>query len=51
MELQTYTPVDPKFVFEKIEFKVFHFIHYDFIRQGPGLNKDQTSMLKGLVIN
>ena len=26
MKLKTYTPVGPKFVFEKIKFKVFHCI-------------------------
>ena len=44
MEIKTYTPVDPKFVFEKIKFKVVHCIQHDFIRQHPGLSKDQTSM-------
>ena len=40
MELKTYTPVGLKFVFEKIKFKVLHYIQYDFIRQRPGLSKD-----------
>ena len=51
MELKMYTPVNPKFVFEKIKFKVLHYIQRDFIRQRPGLGIDQTSMLKSLVIN
>ena len=51
MELKTYTLVGLKFVFEKIKFKVFHYIRHDFIRQHPGLSKDQISMLKSLVIN
>ena len=51
MELRTYTPVGPKFVFEKIKFKVLHYIQHDFIRQRLGLSKDQTSMFKGFVIN
>ena len=51
MELKTYTPVDPKFVFEKIKFKILHYTQHDLIRQRPGLSKDQTSMFKSLVIN
>ena len=51
MELKTYTPVSLKFVFEKIKFKVLHYIQYDFICQRPGLSKDQISMFKSLVIN
>ena len=50
MELKTYTPVDPKSVLEKIKFKVLHYIQHDFIRQRLGLSKDQTIMLKGLLI-
>ena len=33
MELETYTPVRLKFVFEKIKFKALHFIQHDFIRE------------------
>ena len=51
MELKTHTQVSLKFVFEKIEFKVLHYIQYDFIHQSPGLSKDQISMFKSLVIN
>ena len=51
MELKTYTPVGPKFVFEKIKFKVLHYIQHDFIRRRLGLSKDQTSMFKSFVIN
>ena len=52
MELKMYTPVGPKFNFEKIRFKVLHYIQrHDFIRQRPGLSKNQTSMLKSLFIN
>ena len=51
MELKTYTPVGPKFVFEKIKFKVLHYIQHDFICQRLGLSKDQTSMFKSFVIN
>ena len=51
MKLKTYTPVRPKFVFEKIKFKVLHYIQHDFIRQRLGLSKDQASMFKYLVIN
>ena len=51
MELKTYTPVRLKFVFEKIKSKVLHYIQHDFIRQRPGLSKDQISMFKILVIN
>ena len=51
MELKTYTPVGLKFVFEKIKFKVLHYIQHDFIRQRPGLSEDQISIFKSLVIN
>ena len=51
MELKTYTPVDPKFVFKKIKFKVLHYIQHDFIRQRLGFNKDQASMFKTFAIN
>ena len=51
VELKTYTPVGPKIVFEKIKFKVLHYIQNDFIWQRPGLSKDQSSMFKSFVIN
>ena len=51
MGLKTYTLVGLKFVFEKVKLKVLHYIQHDFIRQRPGLSKEQTSMFKGLVIN
>ena len=51
MELKTYTPIGLKLAFEKIKFKVLHYIQHDFIRQRPGLSKDQISMFKSLVIN
>ena len=51
MELKTYTSVGPKFVFEKIKFKALHYIQQHFIRQSLGLNKDQTSVFKSLIIN
>ena len=51
MELKTYTPVGPKFVFKKIKFKVLHYIQHDFICQRLGLSNDQTSMLKSFGIN
>ena len=51
MELKTYTPVGPKFVSEKIKFKVLHYIQHDFIFQHPGLSKDPISMFKNRVIN
>ena len=51
MELKMHTQVGPKFVFEKIKFKVLHYIQHDLICQGPGLSKDQISMFKSLVIN
>ena len=44
MELKTYTPVSLKFVLEKIKFKVLHYIQHDFIRERPGLSKDQTGV-------
>ena len=51
MELKMYTPVDPKFGFEKMKFKVLHYIQHDFICQCQGLSKDQISMFKSPVIN
>ena len=51
MEVKTYTPVGPKFVSEKIKFKVLHYIQHDFIRQRLGLSKDQASKFKSFVIN
>ena len=51
IELKTYTPVSLKFVFEKIKFKVMHYIQSDFICQHSGLSKDQISKFKSLVIN
>ena len=51
MELKTYTTVSPKFAFEKIKFKVLHYIQHDFIRQCLGLSKDQTSLFKSFVTN
>ena len=51
MKLKTYTPVGPKFVFEKIKFKVLHCIQHDLICQRPGLSKDQISMFKSFVNN
>ena len=49
MELKTYYPIGQKFVFERIEFEVVHYIQYDFIRQRPGLSKDQTSIFKNFL--
>ena len=40
MELKTYTPFSLKFVFEKIKFKVLHYIQHDFISQRLGFSKD-----------
>ena len=51
MVLTTYTPVSLKFAFEKIKFKVLHYIQHNFICQYPGLSKDQISMFKSHVIN
>ena len=58
MELKTYTPVDLKFVFEKIKtlsfdyIKVLHYIFaFDFICRRPGLSKDQISISKSIFIN
>ena len=51
MELKTYTAVSPKFVFQKIKFKVLHYIQHDFIHQRLGFSKDQASMIKCFVIN
>ena len=51
MELKMYTPVGLKFVFEKIKFKVLHYIEHDFVRHCPGLNKDQITMFKSLAMN
>ena len=46
MELKTYTPASPKFIFEKIKFKVLHYIQHNFIRQHPGFSKKQASSSK-----
>ena len=51
MELKMYTPVGPKLVFEKIKFKVLHYIPHDLICQCLGHSKVQISMFKTLVIN
>ena len=51
MELKTYTSVSSKFVFEKIKFKVLHYVQHDFICQCLEFSKDQASMLKSLFIN
>ena len=51
MELKTYTPVGPKFVFQKIKFNVLHYIQHDFIRRRAGRSKDQASTFKNLVMN
>ena len=51
IELKTHACVDLKLDYEKNKFKVLLYIKHDFIRQRPGLNKDQTSMFKILVIN
>ena len=51
MELKTCIPVSPKFVLEKIKFKISHYIQHDFICLHPGLSKDQISMFKSLVSN
>ena len=36
MELETYTPLGPKFVFEKIKFKFWQHIQHDFIANAQG---------------
>ena len=41
MECKMYTSVGLKFLFEKIKSKVLHYVQHDFIRQRPGLSKDQ----------
>ena len=51
MELKTYMPVSSKFVFEKIKFKLLHYIQLNFIRQRLELSKDQASIFKSFVIN
>ena len=51
MELETYTAVDPKFVFKNIKFKVLHYLQHDFICQRPMLSKDQISMFQNPAIN
>ena len=50
MELKMYIPVGLKLVFQKIKFKVLHYIEHDFIRQRPGPSKDQI-MFKSLFID
>ena len=51
MEVKTYTPVRQKSVFEKIRFKVWHYIKPDFIHYRPRFKKDQASMFISLVTN
>ena len=51
IEPKTYNPICPKFVLEKIKFKVFYYIQHDFIHQRLGLSKDQASLFKCFVIN
>ena len=51
MELKRYNPVSPKFVFEKMKFKVLHYIQHDFLRQRLGLSKYQATIFKIFVIN
>ena len=51
MEFKPYTSVGLKFVFERIKLKILNYTQHDFIRQRPGLSKDQISMFKSLVIN
>ena len=51
MELKTYNLIGPKFVFDKIKFKVLHYIQHDFIRQRLGFSKDQAGVFKCFVIN
>ena len=50
MELKMYNPVGQKFIFEKIKFKLLHYIQHDFISQRLGLSKNRTSMLKSFLI-
>ena len=50
MKLKTYTPVGLKFVFEKIKFKVLHYIQQDFIRQPPGSVKMKLACSKALLL-
>ena len=50
MELNTYTPVSLKSIFEKFKFKVLHYIQHDFISQCHRLGKDQISMFKTLLL-
>ena len=49
MELKTHTPLDPKFVFEKIKFEDLRYIQHCFMRQRLELSKDQTRMFKSLI--
>ena len=51
MELKTYTSLGQKFVFEKITFKVLHYIQHDFVSQRLGLSKDEARTFKSFVIN
>ena len=37
--------------FKVFKFKVLSYIQHDFFLQRPGLNKDEISMFKSLVIN
>ena len=50
MELRKYTPVNLKFGFEKIQFKILHYIQHDFIRERPGLVKITLACSKALLL-
>ena len=50
MKLKTYTPVGPKFAFEKIKFTVLHYIQHDFTGELLSLSKDQTNISKVLLL-
>ena len=50
MELKMYTPVRLKLVFEKIKFKVLHYIQHNFIRQRPEPNKDRLACSQALLL-
>ena len=42
MELKNVQTVSPKFVFEKMKFKVMYYIQHDFIRRRPEFSKEPS---------
>ena len=50
MELKTYTPVGLKFIFEKVKFKVLHYIQHDSFVTAQGSVKIRLACSKALLL-